>query len=223
VCFLRPDDSLLVFETKLPGGIQSTLHQVPEREPSLRLYLYISRGDAVRMSFRAHRRRRRPIYTELDMDQGFPQRRVGDVTGEKAGVELDALGLSEHARAFVVTARARAPILSSLVVRTSRSGLRVTGIASGSSPVYLLGSMSLKNHLRFSWMRVQCSGVVMGGARNIFFCSFAELWMMSLASLESRCWTKRSWTRRFIRLSSVMPSSGCCWVVFASMVEVTWC
>lgn len=40
-------------------------------------------------------------------------------------------------------------VLSGLGVRTLRSGLRVTGTASGSSPVSLLGSVSLKIHLLF--------------------------------------------------------------------------
>jgi hypothetical protein len=109
---------------------------------------------------------------------------------------------------------------------TSRSGLRVTGVVSGPLPLHLLVSMIWKAHLPFFWKTVQGSGVVFEETRNILFCSLAELWMMSLTSLETCCRAKRSLTERLSRLFSVVsvtPSAGGCWVVFASTVGVIWC
>jgi len=116
----------------------------------------------MRMSFRATRRRL-PVDTEVDADHGFPARRVEDVTGEKTGVSVDSLVGSDHAYIFVVPQKVRwmHVTLAGLEVTTWttwRSGLRVTGVARGSSPLCLLESMSLKKDGALClWMTAQCS------------------------------------------------------------------
>jgi hypothetical protein len=59
----------------------------------------------VRMKFRA-RRRPRAIDTKIEADHDLPTRRNGDVTGEKTGVSVDGLVLSDHAHVLVVPALA---------------------------------------------------------------------------------------------------------------------
>jgi hypothetical protein len=102
-----PDGPILVFLPILPGGIQSTFQRHPKRESCLRRHRYTPHGAAVRMKFRT-RRRPRAIDTEIEADYDLPTRRNGDVTGEKTGVSVDGLVLSDHTHVLVV--RALAPV-----------------------------------------------------------------------------------------------------------------